>query len=566
MKPFLFCDTSHIIERENAITIQVSEGRDSVDFAIVNAVSKYDIVITQDYGLAAMCLAKGAFVLNQNGKEFTDENIDQMLFFRHENAKFRRSGGKTKGPKKRTEKNNLDFEIKFRQICERAINAKRRMKMLELQRQLSEKEQEIMDNMKVSKPVLWINPNKTDELPENHSFTFQDVLNAEKRLQRFSAYIQFVFSETKKLQGIIESKLIEIPKMQSFIEKYADKPLFGKLLLKCDHELPISGSIKARGGIYEVLKLAEQIAIKHGFIQETDDYSKFADKAFQELFSQYKIAVGSTGNLGLSIGIMAAKLGFQTTVHMSMDAKEWKKQLLREKSVQVIEYESDYSLAVEEGRKQAEKDPMCHFVDDENSIDLFSGYAVGALRLKKQLENYKIPVNQEHPLFVYLPCGVGGGPGGVAFGLKALYKENVHIFFGEPTQSPCMLLGMMTGMHDQISVKDIGLTNRTEADGLAVGRPSKFVGKLMEPILSGCYTVEDEFLFESLKEMVRMEGIFMEPSSHASLFGPIQLLKEGNDYLEKHGLMDRFNQGTHIVWGTGGNMVPKEQREIYLNR
>ncbi|WP_342581284.1 YaiI/YqxD family protein [Ureibacillus sp. FSL W7-1570] len=125
IKPFLFCDTSHQIEMENAITIQVSEGRDSVDFAIVNAVSKYDIVITQDYGLAAMCLAKGAFVLNQNGKEFTDENIDQMLFFRHENAKFRRSGGKMKGPKKRTEKNNLDFEIKFRQICERALLAKK---------------------------------------------------------------------------------------------------------------------------------------------------------------------------------------------------------------------------------------------------------------------------------------------------------------------------------------------------------------------------------------------------------------------------------------------------------
>lgn len=125
IKPFLFCDTSHLIKRKQAITIQVPEGRDSVDFAIVNAVSKYDIVITQDYGLAAMCLAKGAFVLNNNGKEFTNENIDQLLFFRHENAKFRRSGGRTKGPKKRTEKNNLDFEIKFRQICERAILAKK---------------------------------------------------------------------------------------------------------------------------------------------------------------------------------------------------------------------------------------------------------------------------------------------------------------------------------------------------------------------------------------------------------------------------------------------------------
>jgi D-serine dehydratase len=438
--------------------------------------------------------------------------------------------------------------------------------MLNFQRKLSEMEQVILENMKKQNTVLWLNPNKTDELPENHSFSFQEVINAEKRLQRFSRYIQAVFPETKKLQGIIESDLIEIPKMKPFIEKNAEKPLLGKLLLKCDHELAVSGSIKARGGIYEVLKFAEQCAIENGFIKETDDYEKFKSEAFRQCFSQYKIAVGSTGNLGLSIGIMAAKLGFQVTVHMSMDAKKWKKDLLREKGVKVIEYESDYSLAVEEGRKQAEHDPMCHFVDDENSIDLFSGYAVSALRLKNQLEELNIQVDEEHPLFVYLPCGVGGGPGGVAYGLKALYKEQVHIFFGEPTQSPCMLLGMMTGLHDKIAVNDIGLTNRTEADGLAVGRASKFVGKLMEPILSGCYTVDDEFLFESLKKMMQHEGIFMEPSSHASVYGPIQLLKEGNAYIEKYELTNRLHQATHILWATGGNMVPQEQREVYLNR
>ncbi|SOC37534.1 hypothetical protein SAMN05877842_103262 [Ureibacillus acetophenoni] len=125
IKPILYCDTSHRIERENAITIMVPKGPDSVDFKLVNAVTKYDIVITQDYGLAAMCLAKGAFVVDQNGREMTPENIDQLLAFRYESAKFRRAGGRTKGPKKRTEENNLSFERKFQQICERAIMKKR---------------------------------------------------------------------------------------------------------------------------------------------------------------------------------------------------------------------------------------------------------------------------------------------------------------------------------------------------------------------------------------------------------------------------------------------------------
>lgn len=122
IETFLYCDTSHAIQKDNAITIIVPKGPDSVDFKLVNAVSKQDIVITQDYGLAAMCLAKGAIVIDQNGREMNSENIDQLLAFRYESAKIRKAGGRTKGPKKRSEENNLAFKIKFRQICEQKLS------------------------------------------------------------------------------------------------------------------------------------------------------------------------------------------------------------------------------------------------------------------------------------------------------------------------------------------------------------------------------------------------------------------------------------------------------------
>ncbi|MFY3792927.1 D-serine ammonia-lyase [Ureibacillus sp. MALMAid1270] len=423
----------------------------------------------------------------------------------------------------------------------------------------------LINDLIEQKTVLWENDKYLKNPSSSTQVGLNDVTDAAKRLERFAAYIQLAFPETEKNNGLIESSIIEIPNMKMLIEGRRGLRIPGKLMLKCDHALPISGSIKARGGIYEVLKHAETLSINNGLLNLEDNYSKLNDDSFRQFFSQYKIAVGSTGNLGLSIGIMGAKLGFNVTVHMSSDAKEWKKALLREKGVTVIEYESDYSKAVEEGRKQAESDPMCHFIDDENSKDLFVGYAVSAFRVQQQLKQLNVKVDKDHPLFVYLPCGVGGGPGGVAYGLKQIYGENVHIFFAEPTQSPCMLLGMMTDLHDKIAAQDIGLTNKTEADGLAVGRASSFVGKEMEPILSGCYTVDDSFLFRSLKGMYEQENIFMEPSAHAGIYGPIILLNEGKSYLEKHGLLSKLENATHLVWSTGGNMVPQDQRQLYLS-
>lgn len=422
----------------------------------------------------------------------------------------------------------------------------------------------LIEKLQNEQYVFWINDLLSTKKQTITPVTMEMVHEAEQKLQRFSSYIMAAFPFTKFSNGIIESDLKEIPAMKKLIEGRRGFEIPGKLMLKCDHALPIAGSIKARGGIYEVLSYAEKLAMNAGLLQQTDDYSKLHSNQFRQFFNGFKIAVGSTGNLGLSIGIISAQLGFQVTVHMSEEAKQWKKALLREKGVEVIEYKTDYTQAVAQGRLAAEQDELCHFVDDENSLDLFLGYAVAGLRLEQQLKQAKIKVDENHPLFVYLPCGVGGGPGGVAYSLKQIYGEHVHIFFGEPFASPCMLLGMMTGLHDQISVSDIGLSNKTEADGLAVGRPSRFVGTLMESVLSGCYTVDDSFLFRSLKGMYEQENIFMEPSAHAGVYGPIELMMQGTAYLQQKGLQDKMDKATHIIWSTGGDLVPEELRQHYL--
>ncbi|MBO1519004.1 D-serine ammonia-lyase [Oceanisphaera pacifica] len=416
------------------------------------------------------------------------------------------------------------------------------------------------------KPVSWFNPERqpAEQALAVVGLTADDVDAASRRLARFANYFQAAFPETVSSQGLLESPLQAIPAMQRTLNRQYQQTLTGQLWIKLDNQLPISGSIKARGGIYEVLQHAEKLALKAGLLQRTDDYAKLHSESFKTFFSQYSIAVGSTGNLGLSIGMISAKLGFNTSVHMSADARQWKKDKLREQGVTVVEYESDYSVAVAQGREQAKGDPYCHFVDDEHSIQLFLGYAVAGLRLKTQLEQQKIKVDRNHPLFVYLPCGVGGGPGGVAFGLKLAFGDAVHCIFAEPTHSPCMLLGVYSGLHERISVQDIGLDNITTADGLAVGRASGFVGRTMSPMLDGFYTLSDNDMLTLLGQLNEQEHIQLEPSALAGMPGPWRVIQD-NDYLQRLGLSpERLANAHHLVWATGGGMVPEKEMQQYL--
>lgn len=421
-----------------------------------------------------------------------------------------------------------------------------------------------------SEEVFWPNPfySGFKSACEKISLSQADIKDAQERLIRFAPYIAKVFPETAKTDGIIESPLIKADSLEKKIQKVFGLNISGKMLIKCDSHLAVSGSIKARGGIYEVLKHAEELALKNSMIKPGQDYTVFDSLEFKKFFSGYSIAVGSTGNLGLSIGIMSAQLGFKVYVHMSSDAKQWKKDLLRQKGAEVIEYDSDYGKAVEQGRKQAQSDPKMHFVDDENSKDLFLGYAAAASGLEKQLDELNINVDENHPLFVYLPCGVGGGPGGITFGLKQLFKDNVHCFFAEPVSSPCMLLGLMTGLHNKINVYDFGLDNKTDADGLAVASPSAFVGKTLKELISGVFTVKDKTLYRLLAMTKDTENLFLEPSALAGMPGPLRL--SGSDsakaYIKNQNLENKMKNSTHIIWATGGSMVPDSIMSEYYKK
>src|SRR5690554_3115618 len=257
------------------------------------------------------------------------------------------------------------------------------------------------------KPLTWINPNKK-LMSEISAFTLnkKNMEEAAQLWERFTPFLMKAFPETQITNGVIDAPLREIKAMKTVLEKNGPE-IKGRLFLKCDHELPIAGSIKARGGFYEVMHYAEQLAINSGLLKKGSNYEIFASDQFKDFFRQYKIGVGSTGNLGLSIGIISAQLGFQVAVYVSADAKKWKKDLLKSIGAEVLEFDGDFSEAILAGRQKTNEDPKGYFVDDENSNQLFLGYSVGALHLEKQLKEQNIIVDKDHPLFVYSPCGVG---------------------------------------------------------------------------------------------------------------------------------------------------------------
>jgi D-serine dehydratase len=422
----------------------------------------------------------------------------------------------------------------------------------------------LSDDLKARRPVFWINrawrpaTEALAELP----ISLSDVVAAERRLMWFAPLLAELFPEVRSCRGEIESQLVPIPSFQSLRGSST-----GRWYAKADNQLPIAGSIKARGGIYEVLLHAERLARQEGLTRADVDWRVYCADEGRALFARHGIAVGSTGNLGLSIGTIAAALNFRTVVHMSADAKPWKKQKLRDRGALVVEHEGDYGEAVATGRVESRTDPTMYFVDDENSIPLFLGYAVAALRLRTQLQEAGVIVNHDHPLFVYLPCGVGGAPAGITFGLKSLFGDHAHCVLAEPTASPSMLLRLAGGA--PLSVYDIGLDNVTEADGLAVASASDFAAHMLSGIVSASLTVSDDIMIRDMAALYHTEGLKIEPSAAAGLSGAqcVTQLPAGEALCRaRHITSAALEQATHVFWLTGGSQMPEVDFHCFVRR
>jgi len=430
-------------------------------------------------------------------------------------------------------------------------------------------DQDIVSRLRQAAPLFWSNPGRRPvaDCREVISAHAPGVAAARQRFARFAPLLAGLFPELAAAGGVISSELAPIPGLAAAFRDPGGRVAFSpeSLFLKADHALPVAGSVKARGGVHAVLCVAERLALAHGVLASPhDDYRRLADKQARELFAGHRLSVGSTGNLGLSIGVMGRALGLGVDVHMSREARDWKKKRLRDVGARVVEHASDYSAACAVARAEAAGRDDLHFIDDENSLDLFYGYAVAAGELAAQLAAAGIRPSLERPVSLYLPCGVGGAPGGVALGARMVFGDAAVIVFVEPVQAPCLLYGMASSRHDAAAVSELGLTLATEADGLAVGRPSRFVGRLMAPLVDAFATVSDAGLLRQLAALFAAHGMEVEPSAAAGLAGMEATCAdpEGWRLVRERGV----ETGVHVAWATGGSLVPAAEHAAFREK
>lgn len=386
--------------------------------------------------------------------------------------------------------------------------------------------------------VTWLRPTiaGADALPGLIAPDEADA--AEARLRRFAPVLAALFAG-EGWDGRIRSALLDFP-------SFADG---ATMLVKGDHALPMTGSIKARGGVHELLFHIEAIAQRSGLLR-CGDYRALAGEPARRRLANHRAVVASTGNLGYSVGLVARAFGLTAEVHMSRDAKAWKKARLRELGATVVEHAGDYTETVARARLAGAERPDAFFIDDENSVHLLTGYAAAAPELAAQLERRGIVVTADRRLVVYLPCGVGGAPGGITYGLKRRFGENVVSVFVEPIAAPCMLVAMATGAPR--SVYDYGCNNDTIADGLAVPRASELVCAAVGSIVDAVVAVPDAAMAQWVSRAHRAAGLRLEPSAAAAFaaFAPLAAASAGAAG------WPALDQAIHLFWATGGSRLP----------
>lgn len=418
------------------------------------------------------------------------------------------------------------------------------------------KEYPVIQNVLETQPLFWCNPN-FKKAPLETTLSKADIFDAAARLTRFRPYIQAVFPDTFGRQGQIESSLKPLRTTRQSLSEHWHLDIPEKLFLKADNQLPISGHISARGGIYAVLKATEDIAMQYSNLAYQDDYAMLTANDFTQLFSHFEIVTAANGALGLSVARVARKLGFKVTIYLTDNTEPWLQQLIQETDAQLLTQQGTLDTALTAAKDYAQAQDNAIFIDSLNDVDLLLGYSTAALHLQMQLKAQHILVDKEHPLYLYLPADNGLSVAGLLFGSTHILGPNVYPIITEPVQAPTNLLALITGA--PMAITDLGLNGQTLAKRLVASEISTTAFPLLKNLTYGATTATDAALLKAIYLLATNENSLIDPAGIGGFIGLQQVLDHGFNQAD-------LARATHVVWATGGRFVPKNDMAQYINQ
>lgn len=415
------------------------------------------------------------------------------------------------------------------------------------------------------RPLMWVNPGlrPLEKAGADLPAMGAKVAKTCENWVRMAPLLEACFPGLQPKRGRLRSQLLPVPGLARMMPQDA-----GRYFVKSDNDLQVSGSTHVRGAIYEITLLAMVLGRKLGLLTGDAGPMALATPEARRAFSAYKVVTASSGNLGLAVGRAAQGLGFQAEVHMPRSARSWIERELRASGIRVVLHSGGFRKASAQARAAAECDPASYFVDEKHSKLLFFGASAAAAELQAQLVRQNIQIGEDRPLFLYLPCGSGSAPGGIALGARQMFGPHVHCFFAEPVCTPRALAALSSPRHKPVNVRDLGLRSRTAAAGLSEPELAPLVAGAMESQLSGVYTVEDDTMFRWLALAQDRAGLQLDPGSASGLAGPEMLMqsKAGGAYLKTHGLQGKMDKAVHVMWAASGGCMPDADYERCLMR
>lgn len=405
----------------------------------------------------------------------------------------------------------------------------------------------LLQQLMNKEPVFWANPNFDAKLADE-TVSRAAIFDATARLQRFRPYIETVFPETNHRRGSIESPLLRIRTMQQSLNNFWQMKALGHLYLKADNQLPVAGSIKGRGGVYAVLQIAEDIALHYSNLAYEDNYAMLSSNEFKQLFGHFEIVTTSNGNFSIAVATIARKLGFKVRVQLTGSAP-WQQEKLTALGVQLVP--EDTNLAENLG-------DHTYRIDCHRDPNLLLGFATAAIHLQMQLKNQQVTLDEQHPLFIYLPTISGQSAAGIITGLRQILQVPIYPIMIQSSFNPALLLELMTGP-DPVSAAELNLDPKIMAASFAGEMPDSRALELAKTQVYGVATVSDHALLQYLNLLAMSENILCEPAALAGFAGYHQLLSQSPSHFD-------LEHATHIIWATGGSLVPKTDMAQWIQR